>query len=223
VQHLVPFIGAAVVILIRLIIGAAGRSSGNQPPAQPQQPRTTRIKTPDAAQIEQERLRRFREAVGLPVDLPTPVQRRNVTRPLASVPPPVATGAPATPGRLRRVQTATPPPITRTIPPVVAQVAPVPVQPAPSPASIAPKFQPYVAPVVAPLGTLNQIPPIVAAPQPAPAMQTGELLTRLRDPTSVRQAIILREILGAPRAFQELGTAWMGPLGLASKSHARTA
>jgi hypothetical protein len=86
-----------------------------------------------------------------------------------------------------------------------------------------PAFQPYVAPVIAPLGKLNQTAPTVAAPQPAPAMQTGELLARLRDPASIRQAIVLREVLGPPRAYQEFGTAWMGPLGLASKNRAKAA
>jgi hypothetical protein len=46
-----------------------------------------------------------------------------------------------------------------------------------------------------------------AAPVGAPVATgvpstAGDLLVRLRDPASIRQAIILREVLGPPKAFQ---------------------
>jgi hypothetical protein len=46
-------------------------------------------------------------------------------------------------------------------------------------------------------------PPQTAAP--AAAAPAGSLLARLRNPASIREAIILREVLGPPRAFQAAG------------------
>jgi hypothetical protein len=40
------------------------------------------------------------------------------------------------------------------------------------------------------------------APAVVPSSAASGLMERLRDPTSIRQAIILREILGPPKALQ---------------------
>ncbi len=48
-------------------------------------------------------------------------------------------------------------------------------------------------------------PPATTVPQTV--IPAAYLLTRLRDPASIREAIILREVLGPPKAFQPL-TGW---------------
>jgi hypothetical protein len=44
--------------------------------------------------------------------------------------------------------------------------------------------------------------PIAPKADPIPSYPASALLQRLRDPASVREAMILREVLGPPKAFQ---------------------
>jgi hypothetical protein len=190
--------GPGFLIIAFVIYGVArlmkelSRNSGSSTPP----PRTGY----PSRESDAERIRRFREAVGLPVDPPPPVQPRQP--PVSPQPmPTVQFPAPVVvPGRARRVPSAPGgPPFARTMPPVQARPVQA-AQPAPPPlAPVPPK--PAPAPAMA-------APPSPFDPKPpAPNLQTAPvdvLLARLRDPSAIRQAIIFREILGPPRAFQSL-------------------
>jgi hypothetical protein len=145
-------------------------------------------------QSDEERVRRFLEALGAPPGTrpPPPVRPRRVVKPAAAPPgqrprtrrswaqplPPLVT----TPEDL-----GLPPLPTTPFEPVVAEAAP-PIPVAPSP------------PVSVPVAP----PPLPGATALSRAMPRRSLGTLLRKRGSVRQAIILREILGPPRGLQAL-------------------
>jgi hypothetical protein len=215
-----------IVVIALFAIGRAvmrGRSgSSPTPPA-------TGAPSRPPANTELERQRRFREALGLPPDTATPplVQRR----PLADNPPPLQPirpmGAPSArlgdPNSPRRIYTGVPR-RTNAPAPVTPQRAPVvpPPAAAPIPVSWVPESpQTIIAPAPvappAPLSPVRQtVTPAPAAPAPN-SQQTfpaSALLRSLRDPASIRKAIILREVLGLPKALQPsligAGTLWSG-------------
>ena len=146
---------------------------------------------PPPPQSDEERVRRFLEALGAPPGTkpPPPV------RPRQAVPRRVVTPtSPTTPRRVTKRKWEQPlPPLTSSPlpPPIVVEV---PSPPAPSPPPPAPRM-----PVSLPLSPL--IPAERTAPEPrlAPMASLGELLRRRG---SVRQAVVLREVLGPPRGLQ---------------------
>jgi len=50
--------------------------------------------------------------------------------------------------------------------------------------------------------TTGAPPPLSTSPVTASSSQASALLRRLRDPASIRDAIVMREVLGPPKAFQ---------------------
>ncbi|HEX3818639.1 MAG TPA: hypothetical protein VHW03_10160 [Chthoniobacterales bacterium] len=137
---------------------------------------------------EQERVRRFLEALGAPpgTQLPPPVRSRSSAPP----PPPVVT---QTPRRIRQRKWEQPLPPLTTFPlpsPVVVEIP----EAAPPPVLAAP---PPLPPLVVPLPPSRRA--AVARPVPSVVRPLGEMLRTRR---AVRQAIVLREILGPPRGLQ---------------------
>lgn len=214
--HLFPFIFVFIVIILRMI--AAASKQGNQ------QPRTPASQTPQRTESDEERLRRFMEAVGLPPgSAPPPAVK---PRPAAQAGPlhPVTPPNPLVtiPGQLRRVPPAMSAPRQQPPPIRAAQPAGVPA----AQAAAAPATR-HVAPVE-PV-TLKPLTPWVpetpeallaagkaeGAPAAKPQnIEAAGLLARLRDPSAIRNAIILREVLGLPKALQEPGMGFLGPAGL---------
>jgi hypothetical protein len=225
-----------IIILIIAIVRAAsraGQSTGGPPPRRAPGP------TPRQTESEEERQRRFFEAVGLPPggQLPPTVNPRTTSNlpPLQPVSPPLGGPIPS-PGRLRRISTGYPHQAGPLGSPASARRVAAPMPP---PASVpAPAPQPQVAPVMVPVQTAAVIAAATAAAPSAPATavrqfatvsvpsvapgmaaqassSTAGLLARLRDPDSMRQAIMLREILGPPKALQTSmvggeGALWIG-------------
>ncbi len=193
--HLFPFIVFAIVIIARMIANAGkGPGDGPFPPGRP---------APRPSETEEERLRRFMEAVGLPPDAkaPPPVQPRNNPVPPGPLPQVSLPNAPFPPGRLRRAPAQQPaqrgiPPVA---PPALRKAAPQAGQPAPVSLAVA------AVPMPSPSRPLASKRPAPEADAPPAAVPAGALLARLRDPTSIRQAVILREVLGPPKALQEPG------------------
>jgi hypothetical protein len=182
------------------------------PPSGPSGPAAPKRNVP-SGESEQERYRRFMEAVGLPKDSPppAPIRPRGAAAPGPLLPvKPAPLYSDLAPGRARRVTPAQPPatvtPRART---VTRQAAPVSVAaPAKSVADAARPMQ-QIGPL--PQNYSPPRPPAPAAPAgPAvrPSFPAGGLLLRLRDPAAIREAMILREILGPPKALQPV---WPGP------------
>ena len=139
-------------------------------------------------QSDEERVRRFLEALGAPPGSapPPPVRPRQV------VPRRVVTPAAPAPREVRNRKWEQPlPPLTSAPlpPPIVTEV---PLPPAPIPLPLAPPVSLPLAPPIPASRTAS-------APRLAPVVSLGELLRRRG---SVRQAVVLREVLGPPRGLQ---------------------
>lgn len=163
---------------------AAGGADDEPKPSAPNEQRR-----PVSPLSEQERVRRFLEALGAPpgTEGPPPVRPRS-----AAPPPPVVT---QTPRRLRQRKWAQPLPplVTSPLPPPVVTEIP---EPVPPPVIVAPPPPPLVVPIPKPR-PLARAP--IAVPLPA---ASPSLMQTLRTRGTVRQAIILKEILGPPRGLQ---------------------
>jgi hypothetical protein len=203
VQHLLfPII--ILIIAISRAFASARRDPGGPPP-----PRTS-SRSASPTESDAERQRRFREAVGLPLDapLPPPIRPRTTASPppLQPVMPPPVLGMPTAPGRLRRIYTGVPTqPGTPGTQPTARRIpapAPAPASAAPPPAPVQQIAPPAPAPQTYIPYTPSRPPAAPAAPAPQPSFPAAGLLARLRDPAAVREAIILREILGPPKALQ---------------------
>jgi hypothetical protein len=176
----------ALFALLRWILRSGGLGKllgsgdeGRQPPTS-RQP-TTRAKREET---EEERVRKFMEALGVP---PAEAPPRRVTSPARKAPTEARRGA------QRRV---------------VQKPAYVP-QPAPRPAPVAPAVEPEPEPVerqeAASFAEPSQMPgklkPVTTA-VPARSPRSFDLKNLLASADSIRSAVILREVLGPPRGLQ---------------------
>jgi hypothetical protein len=206
------YFAVIAIIAIAKMFSRGSRATTDTPPARP----LTRT-NPPPQDSETERQRRFREALGLPPDAtaPPPVKPRTSVNPPPLQPiPPLGTPRRIYTGVPRRAAT---PPVVRTPPPApVAPPAPIPVSwtPGPQPVLVAPAPAEPAAPLLPVRKTPAPAPPAAATPAPQPAASASDLLLSLRDPASIRKAIILREVLGLPKALQPTligaGTLWAG-------------
>ena len=153
-------------------------------------------------QSEEERVRRFLEALGVPpgTRAPPPVRPRTVT------PRSVMTPAPRTPPpQIKRGWAQPLPPlVTRpedmSLPPLTTAPAPEPVfvvQTQPAPAA------PLPLPAVLRAPLLSA--PLARQAAPARILPMSSLGPILRSREKIRQAIILREVLGPPRGLEPFG------------------
>ncbi len=205
-NFLFPLIIFVIVVISKL------KAAAQQPPpgrsATPPRPRAPR----PPGESEEERYRRFMEAVGLPQGSapPPPVRTRTLPTPgplLPVQPPNLIKGVPDLQGRLKRVP-APPAPLAPRPKTVLRRV---PAGPAPATASAAATepaktyfeaITPVAQPASLPPSPLGAPLPIASKADPIPSYPASALLQRLRDPASVREAMILREVLGPPKAFQ---------------------
>jgi hypothetical protein len=167
---------------------ASGDAEKPEPPSPNEQAAAPR----PPAQSEEERIRRFLEALGAPPGTrpPPPVRPRRVVTPVAP---------PAQKPRAKRNWVQPLPPLVTTPkdpsppPPTTTSFEPAAVETSPS-MTVAPP-QPIISPPV----------PITrAATAPSRVTPRQPLSTLLRSRASARQAIILREVLGQPRGLQAL-------------------
>jgi hypothetical protein len=177
-----------IVIAAALLRWLSQRSRmENQDPERPTAPGES-IPRGGETQTEEERIRRFLDALGQPADSKPPpkVAPRRETRPSVFANP-------------------TLPPLTTVPPPL--PVPPTPAAPAPPPLPIRQRvFTP--APVqeagfeVRDLGTQASSESVAESRRSTAERET--LSVRLRSPQGLRDAIILREIFGPPRSLQAL-------------------
>ena len=208
-----------IVSLLRWLATKAGTSKPGQDQKQQPQPRrrpeeTQPRRTPPLS--DEEQIRKFLEALGQPrtAKPPPPVPPRTdiAPRPVAPVQPPrSAIPIPEIP---RPRPAPQPRPVTSPVPTVVqrrrAEMIPGKVEPRyqaarPSPAA-APVFEVHETAVPLPEMTQAMTSPVQTTAQvPASDQQQDRSLAGLlRNARSVRDAIILREILGKPRSLQPL-------------------
>ena len=188
-QPFIPILVFIVIAVIRAI--TSGRGSGPGRPVRPAAP---------PSESDAERRRRFMQALGLPEESPPPppVQPRTAVNPRPLLP----VNPPSPGGRLYRVPPALPTTGRRTQAPAVTTVQ----KPAPAPAPVA-VLQPAPPRPSRPLATIPSAPATTPAARGLALQQqdhpAAALLLKLRDPGAIREAIILREILGPPKALQD--------------------
>ena len=195
--QLIPFLVLAIIVIAKIMASASRQSGGGPPRSAPPRPGPT--------ESERERRRRFMEAMGLPPDseLPSPVQPRTVANPppLLPVNPPGVL-IPPTLRRVPHTPTASVPPVRptpRSMPsPLVTALAAAPPQPTHM-ETMASILQTFTA---ARTALAKPAPATPATPAPRISYPAKSLLLHLRDPASIREAIILREVLGPPKALQ---------------------
>jgi len=192
--------------LFQLFGRAARKTNGDEEESTPRPaPRMPKPIPRAPAQSDEERIRKFLEALGQPpASTPPPpvVPRTNIPpRPLAPVQPPVPRAWRVIRGERRKpdvIRRETPPPeiVKRTekvFPPAMA---------------VAPAFEVHEGPLPV------EPPPIIKAPVEAYAAATRpiakgaelktDIATLLASKSGLRDAIILREIFGSPRSLQPL-------------------
>jgi len=180
---------AGLALIFRWLTShASDESEKSEPP-----PNETTAPRRPPAQTDEERVRRFLEALGVPQGTrpPPPVRPRKVVTP--TVRKVVTPTQPATKPKVKRS-------LLQPLPPLVTTPADV-----PAPArSVTPP--PIVVTVEAPpavefpRSVSSAIQPV--QPIPARPLAITSLHALLHSRASLRQAIILREVLGPPRAFQ---------------------
>jgi hypothetical protein len=187
----------AMAALLRLLASTAGEAKKR--PHQPDQrstsiPRRRELVRRAPAESDQERIRRFLEALGQPTSTQPPppvVQRTNIPpRPLAPVQPPpgpflLPRGILAPEERQKRRV------ILQKIPPATAPVFQIQERPGP----IEPPAKITSSP---------ETPAIDTRPKTEVARSATDIATLLRSSIGLRNAIVLREIFGPPRSLQSL-------------------
>jgi hypothetical protein len=194
-ETIILLVLAGLALIFRWFTSRTTRDTDERRPALP----NDRPRRP--AESEQERVRRFLEALGMPE---------------GSAPPPPLRPRPAPPRRLVTPTTAeTPRPkrrrLLQPLPPLVT--VPRDKTPPGPPTASEPPPLPILTPAVplpgAPVAGQTSRRPMAVARQPArwasrPPKEISPLIALLRDRRGLQQAIILREILGPPRAFAPL-------------------
>ena len=195
----------AIWIFFQVLTRAAtkGRRTGGdankRPPPTPQISRSVRQQQ---EQTDQERMRKFFEALGQPTTStpPAPVRPRPTVfpRPMKSPLPPLTTRPPDLPREIRLPGQIPPTREARTFQPTAADV----------PFELHGRVAPIEANPV--LKTPAEAYSMATRPVPSPASQPTQksldLAAMLRSSSGLRNAIILREIFGPPRAFSDLAT-----------------
>lgn len=191
-DNLIFILLIAMAALFRLLTSKAGGSTRKPPPGSTSQPRTNEPRS--STESDQERIRRFLEALGQPTSStpPTPIAPRPTykkpillprTPSIGSSLPPLTTRPPDLPGEM-------PPPLPRPASPVKSAPASVPAVPSPV-------FEVHTS-VAAPAETMPFRPTL------EPAESSVDLVNLLGSPSALRHAIILREIIGLPRGLRPL-------------------
>lgn len=187
---------AGLALIFKWLTSKGSGDEGNPPPPSPSLPNEPVRRAPPLT--EEERVRRFLEALGVPLgtQAPPPVRPRTVT------PRPVVAPTPRTPP---------PPKIKRSweqpLPPVVTTPKEVPPPPPKTEWQPEPVFimeaqaAPETVPPLLPAALAAPLPSTVA---PVQAVSVMSLRPLLQSRAKIRQAIMLREILGPPRGLQPL-------------------
>jgi len=207
-DNLLFLLFVALAIFFQILTRAAtkGRRRPGNTTRRPTSPsQTSRPLSGDAVETDEQRIRKFMEALGQPTTSkpPTPVAPRptyqrptvlpRVPPPLRSPLPPLTTRPPDLPHEIRLPGQIAPPREAKTFRPKVADAPAFEVQqgsPSPEPAAL--------------IKSAAEAYGIATKPVSTSAQTEVEIATMLRSRSGLRNAIILREIFGPPRSLQPL-------------------
>jgi hypothetical protein len=207
VENLLFLLLIAAAFLFQLLTKAVGKASKDQPKrTSTPVPRTPAPIRRAPTESDEERIRRFLEALGQPTESRPPppvVPRTDVPpRPVAPVQPPIAPFAPLWKAskkerRKRDVILKESPP-----PPTVSRVQEI----VPPKITGAPAFEIHEGPLPIEAPSISKTPVQAYAAATRPITQGAEpktdIATLLASKSGLRDAIILREIFGPPRGLQ---------------------
>jgi hypothetical protein len=193
-QLIVFLVFGIIAVANWLLRKGASKDSGDtgSPPVVPQRAYPSR--PVQSGQSEEERMRKFMEALGVPTVVEPP---RKIVRPVQPPPlvvPPLVSRESPKPPFVPKVA-ASPPPVAQPAREISTwESAPA----APKAMEIA------VDPLSAAIGDAGSVSPIPGIPQGAVAApsNTVDIQTLLKSASSLRAAVLLREILGPPRGLQ---------------------
>ena len=191
-ENLLFILLIAMAALLRLLATKAGKAKKSPPKSDQRSTATPQVSQPirrASVESDQERIRRFLEALGQPTT--------------AKPPPPIVPRTDLPPRRVAPVQ----PPSIPTARNVLTRRKKQMVEPTKFPAP-APTFQHHETPPA------HELPASIMSPVEPYAIDTEskvkvtragtDIATLLRSPRGLRSAIILREIFGPPRSLQPL-------------------
>jgi len=234
-EQLIVILVVAVIALVKWALKNAGEVQGgdadesrNTPEREqrPPPPRSLRPGTESMAreESEEEKMRRFMEALGLPQSSPPPPMRKPTPKPAPAAERPAYNPLPTPKPHPRQLGRPTPPTIfpspgRRKIAPPLDTGKPLPTLPktasvsesAPSmevasiPQMTFAQPEQAVQSAAAEVASATTQPARPATKKQQPSAQAA-LREQLRDPDSLRKAILLREILGAPKGLQSAQT-----------------
>ena len=220
-DQLILLVVVAVVAFVKWFLENAGKNASDEP--QSPAPRSLRPDPGDAAsrtESEEERMRRFMEALGLPpTSVPPPARKPPVARPTPMSARPVAKPLPRPQPEIRHLGRPLPssaPAHRPDIAPPLEAGGPLPTLPkTASVGEIAPSMEVTSIPQMRfaePEQAVQSAAAAVSASANAPSRSSSQakqvpgaqaaLREQLREPDSLRKAILLREILGAPKGLQ---------------------
>jgi hypothetical protein len=193
-----------IMAVIGLINWASGKlKEGNKPPQKPGQPGgATRPNRPASGESEDERMRRFLEALGVPTDeRPSPPQRPAEQRPARpAAPPPLKTA------RRQPRQPASPPPLQ------TQRRAPAPEEPMIVTQAEKVVLPDLAVPAVPEFETITSRVSAVPSEPGFPRAEAGRthgpsigdtLRAALASPQQLRSAFILAEVFGTPPGLRQ--------------------
>lgn len=168
-----------------------------QPPQQPPGPSRDAPRRRGAAESEEERMRRFLEALGMPADQPPvpqqPVRPQPAPRPVLTTPPPI-------PAQPRPVRRAVPPPPPRSLDELETTTLPVEQI---ALASLATQNVREFETVSSTVSATRAVSAYASEAVPQRGAALPELLrATLASPQQLRTAFVLREVLGPPLALR---------------------
>jgi hypothetical protein len=207
-DNLLFLLFVAIAIFFQILTRAAtkaGRRPGDTKRRSTSPPQTQRPEAPGPDETDEERIRKFLEALGQPTTskppepiAPRPTYQRptvlpHVPPPLRSPLPPLKTRPPDLPREIRLPGQIPPTREARTFRPKVADAPAFDVQQSLPPLESLPVIK-----------TAAEAYAIATQPIPKSADAKIDITTLLRSTSGLRDAIILREIFGPPRSLQPL-------------------
>lgn len=194
----------AIAIFFQILTRAATKT--RRRPGDPQRrstppPQTTRALREESEESDQERIRKFLEALGQPTTSkpPPPIEQRPtyerpivVPRVLKSPLPPLTTKPPELPREIRLPSQIPPSREAKAFQPTTAET-PFDVHESATPLESAPVIK-----------TPAEAYAIASTPIAQTPARKGDIAVLLRSTSGLREAIILREIFGPPRSLQPL-------------------